>query len=142
MSQGDDIRQPLASIPEFCGKIEGAWACGRGRARCCAVPSVPVREALTCLRNAALASACKASQTDPAFQVVARVEAFIAGWGLEEALKRSEAYADAGADAILMHRCAARRRRLPLLPSPLTNVVVSLLPPTASVATLRRSRRS
>jgi len=30
-------------------------------------------------------------------------EAFIAGWGLEEALKRSHPYADAGADAILMH---------------------------------------
>ena len=36
-------------------------------------------------------------------QVVARVEAFIAGWGLEEALKRATAYADAGADAILIH---------------------------------------
>jgi phosphoenolpyruvate phosphomutase len=35
--------------------------------------------------------------------VVARVEAFIAGWGIEEALKRSEAYVNAGADAILMH---------------------------------------
>jgi len=47
--------------------------------------------------------ACKDSQRDPDFQIVARVEAFIAGWGLEEALKRSHAYADAGADAILMH---------------------------------------
>jgi phosphoenolpyruvate phosphomutase len=45
----------------------------------------------------------KDHQTDPDFQVVARVEAFIAGWGLEEALKRSEAYVAAGADAILMH---------------------------------------
>ena len=48
-------------------------------------------------------AACKETQRDPAFQVVARVEAFIAGWGLDEALKRSEAYVDAGADAILMH---------------------------------------
>jgi phosphoenolpyruvate phosphomutase len=47
--------------------------------------------------------ACKDSQTDPDFCVVARVEAFIAGWPLEEALKRAHAYADAGADAILMH---------------------------------------
>ena len=47
--------------------------------------------------------ACKDVQKDPDFQVVARVEAFIAGWGLEEALKRSEAYVNAGADAILMH---------------------------------------
>lgn len=47
--------------------------------------------------------AAKDAQTDPDFVVVARVEAFIAGWGLEEALKRAEAYRLAGADAILMH---------------------------------------
>jgi len=47
--------------------------------------------------------ACKDTATDPDFQVVARVEAFIAGWGLEEAVKRAEAYRQAGADAILMH---------------------------------------
>jgi phosphoenolpyruvate phosphomutase len=47
--------------------------------------------------------ACKDAQQDPDFQVVARVEAFIAGWGLEEALKRADAYRQAGADAILMH---------------------------------------
>lgn len=47
--------------------------------------------------------ACKDTQQDPDFCVVARVEAFIAGWGLEEALKRAEAYADAGVDAVLMH---------------------------------------
>jgi phosphoenolpyruvate phosphomutase len=35
--------------------------------------------------------------------VVARVEALIAGWELEEALRRAEAYYLAGADAILMH---------------------------------------
>ena len=43
------------------------------------------------------------TQTDPDFRIVARVEAFIAGWGLDEALRRSEAYLNAGADAILMH---------------------------------------
>lgn len=47
--------------------------------------------------------ACKDVQKDENFNVVARVEAFIAGWGLEEALKRAEAYIKAGADAILMH---------------------------------------
>lgn len=47
--------------------------------------------------------ACKDYQCDPDFQVVARVEAFIAGWGLEEAIKRAEAYRQAGADAILIH---------------------------------------
>ncbi|MHC4321382.1 MAG: phosphoenolpyruvate mutase, partial [Planctomycetota bacterium] len=42
-------------------------------------------------------------QKDNDFVIVARVEAFIAGWGLKEALKRTEAYHQAGADAILMH---------------------------------------
>lgn len=47
--------------------------------------------------------AAKDSQTDPDFSVVARVESFIAGWGLDETLRRAEAYADAGADAVLIH---------------------------------------
>ncbi|WP_042471105.1 phosphoenolpyruvate mutase [Bacillus ndiopicus] len=47
--------------------------------------------------------AAKDATIDPDFVVVARVEAFIAGWGLEEAVKRAEAYRQAGADAILMH---------------------------------------
>lgn len=47
--------------------------------------------------------AMKDSQTDDDFVVVARVEAFIAGWGLREALRRAEAYRQAGADAILIH---------------------------------------
>ncbi|MBB3868928.1 phosphoenolpyruvate mutase [Geobacillus sp. NFOSA3] len=47
--------------------------------------------------------AMKESQTDDDFVVVARVEAFIAGWGLREALRRAEAYRQAGADAILIH---------------------------------------
>ena len=45
----------------------------------------------------------KEAQQDPDFCVVARVEAFIAGWSLDEALRRAEAYRNAGADAILMH---------------------------------------
>ena len=47
--------------------------------------------------------AAKDTQTDPDFCVVARVEALIAGWGMDEALRRAEAYTDAGADAILIH---------------------------------------
>ncbi len=47
--------------------------------------------------------AAKDTQLDPDFCVVARVEAFITGWGLAEALKRAEAYYRAGADAILVH---------------------------------------
>ncbi len=45
----------------------------------------------------------KDAQHSDDFVIVARVEAFIAGWGLEEALKRAEAYRLAGADAILIH---------------------------------------
>jgi phosphoenolpyruvate phosphomutase len=47
--------------------------------------------------------AAKDTQQDEDFCVVARVEAFIAGWGLGEALKRADAYHRAGADAILIH---------------------------------------
>jgi phosphoenolpyruvate phosphomutase len=47
--------------------------------------------------------AAKDTQLDPDFVVVARTEAFIAGWGLDEALLRATAYAEAGADAILVH---------------------------------------
>ena len=47
--------------------------------------------------------AAKDSQIDDDFCVVARVEALISGWGLEEALRRAEAYHHAGADAILIH---------------------------------------
>jgi phosphoenolpyruvate phosphomutase len=42
-------------------------------------------------------------QADDDFCLVARVEAFIAGHGLDEALRRAEAYHAAGADAILIH---------------------------------------
>lgn len=47
--------------------------------------------------------AAKDSQQDPDFCTVARVEAFIVGWGLKEALRRAEAYHRAGADGILIH---------------------------------------
>ena len=45
----------------------------------------------------------KDSQLDDSFSIVARLEAFIAGHGLAEALKRAEAYHAAGADALLVH---------------------------------------
>jgi phosphoenolpyruvate phosphomutase len=47
--------------------------------------------------------AAKDTQHDPDFCVVARTEAFIAGLGLEEALRRAECYFLSGADAILIH---------------------------------------
>jgi phosphoenolpyruvate phosphomutase len=48
-------------------------------------------------------AAGKDIQSDPHFSIVARVEALIAGWGMDEALRRAEAYRLAGADAILIH---------------------------------------
>lgn len=50
----------------------------------------------------------KDSQEDPDFCVVARVEALIAGWGMAEAIRRAEAYRQAGADAILIHSKLSR----------------------------------
>lgn len=47
--------------------------------------------------------AIKDTISDPAFVLVARIEALIAGHGQEEALMRAHAYADAGADAVLIH---------------------------------------
>ena len=45
----------------------------------------------------------KDSQSDGDFQIVARIEALIAGRGMDEALRRAEAYREAGADAVLIH---------------------------------------
>ncbi len=47
--------------------------------------------------------AAKDTQADPDFCVVARIESFISGYGLDEALTRADAYFRAGADAILIH---------------------------------------
>lgn len=49
----------------------------------------------------------KDAQSDPDFCIIARVEAFICGWGLTEALRRAEAYHQAGADGILIHSALA-----------------------------------
>ncbi len=45
----------------------------------------------------------KDTQKDADFCIVARVEAFIAGWHVDEAIRRADAYRLAGADAILIH---------------------------------------
>ncbi len=73
--------------------------------------------------------AAKDAQPDPDFVLVARVEALVVGRGMDEALRRAEAYRQAGADAILIHSKAptaeevvtfSRRwqRRAPLLVVP------------------------
>lgn len=71
------------------------------------------------------------ARTDPAFVIVARTEALVTGLGVAEALRRAERYAQAGADAVLVHSKAptaaevlefARRwdRRVPLICVPTT----------------------
>ena len=45
---------------------------------------------------------CKARESND-FMVIARIESFILGKGLADALKRAEVYSKAGADAILIH---------------------------------------
>jgi phosphoenolpyruvate phosphomutase len=47
--------------------------------------------------------AAKNAQRDPDFVVIARTEALIAGWGVDEAIRRGQAYVRAGADALLIH---------------------------------------
>jgi len=47
--------------------------------------------------------AAKNAQQTEDFMVIARVEALIAGWGQEEALRRAHTYSEAGADAIFIH---------------------------------------
>ncbi len=53
--------------------------------------------------------AVKDAQSDAAFCLVARLEGFIAGWDLEEMLRRAEACHAAGADALFIHS----RKRTP-----------------------------
>jgi len=47
--------------------------------------------------------AVKEAQSDPDFCLVARLEGFIAGWGMDEMMRRAEACHAAGADALLVH---------------------------------------
>ncbi|MFB6719650.1 isocitrate lyase/phosphoenolpyruvate mutase family protein [Kribbella sp. NPDC056345] len=46
-------------------------------------------------------------RVDPSFMIVARIESLIAGTGLDDALERATLYAEAGADALLIHSKAA-----------------------------------
>jgi phosphoenolpyruvate phosphomutase len=61
------------------------------------------RELASIEEHAGKIRAAKRTQRSQEFAVIARTEALIAGWGLEEALKRGRAYADAGADFVLIH---------------------------------------
>ncbi len=76
----------------------------------------------------------KKAQVTPDFMVIARLESMIAGKGVADALKRAQAYIDAGADGIMVHSkektpkevlefCRAYKkfkRRVPLVAVPTT----------------------
>ena len=47
--------------------------------------------------------AAKDAKTSDDFMIIARIEALIAGLGVDEAIKRADAYSKAGCDAILIH---------------------------------------
>ena len=47
--------------------------------------------------------AAKAAQPSDDFVLIARVESLIAGYGVEDACRRADAYVEAGVDAILIH---------------------------------------
>jgi phosphoenolpyruvate phosphomutase len=47
--------------------------------------------------------ACLDTRQSEDFLIIARTEALIAGWGMDEALKRGRIYADSGADLVLVH---------------------------------------
>ena len=54
----------------------------------------------------------KSVQQTADFVVIARTETYIAGLGTAEAVRRAEAYADAGADAVLVHSKSAGPEQL------------------------------
>jgi phosphoenolpyruvate phosphomutase len=91
---------------------------------------------------AAKVRAAKAAQRTPGFVVIARTEALIAGHGVPEALRRAHAYADAGADAILVHSKATSvapvAEFLSLWNMRVPIVVVPTTYPDATASDLRR----
>ena len=77
--------------------------------------------------------AAKNTQKNKDFMVIARIEALIAGWGMEEALHRASKYVEAGADAILIHSkkkdpkeiitfCKKFKNRVPVVVVPTTYI--------------------
>jgi phosphoenolpyruvate phosphomutase len=65
--------------------------------------SETLRELIPAAEQARRIRAAKAAQETDEFTFIARVEALIAGYGVDDACERADAYVDAGADAILIH---------------------------------------
>ena len=81
--------------------------------------------------------AAKEARQNSDFMIIARVESLIAGLGIDDAIKRAEAYEKAGADAILIHSkkktaeeifnfCKEWSGNIPLVAIPTTYTSVSL----------------
>jgi phosphoenolpyruvate phosphomutase len=79
--------------------------------------------------------AAKDTQLSSDFIVVARVEAFIAGWGLNEAIRRAEAYCKAGADAILIHSKKTNSSEIELFMREWSNRLPVVIVPTKYYST-------
>jgi phosphoenolpyruvate phosphomutase len=73
----------------------------------CSFYSGVQRELVSVEEHCGKLRAAKRVQRSADFMVIARTEALIAGWGMDEALQRANAYAEAGADAILIHSKAS-----------------------------------
>jgi phosphoenolpyruvate phosphomutase len=84
---------------------------------------------------AARIHAARSAQTNAGFVVVARTEALIAGLGLAEAVARAEAYAEAGADAVLIHSKAPTFDEVARFLRAWTGAVPVLCVPTTYAAT-------
>jgi phosphoenolpyruvate phosphomutase len=79
--------------------------------------------------------AAKDTQQDPDFCVIARVESFIAGRGLDEALTRADAYYRAGADAILIHSKLSTPEQILAFMGEWTNTCPVIIVPTMYYST-------
>lgn len=75
-------------------------------------------------------AACASRQSGD-FLIVARVEALIAGLGQAEALKRAEAYVEAGADMILIHSKQKTPKEIEAFIAAWSDAVPLVLVPTA-----------
>lgn len=71
--------------------------------KCCSLYDRDNRVLASCEEMAGKVQAAVHARIDPDFIIIARVEALIAGQGVDSALRRAQAYADAGADAVVVH---------------------------------------
>lgn len=69
----------------------------------CSLYERETRELVTAAEMAGKIRAAVETRGDPGFLVIGRVESLIAAEGVEAAWRRAEAYAEAGADAVVVH---------------------------------------